>query len=148
MTTYIHSLGLSSLCAVAMPILAGSRGRCSKVRRQQRKRDFLYSTYLVSELHKSVKKYFRLYCSVPDPSHFHTDPDPLIRTFDQRIRMRIRLRIRLFSSMNFKMPKKKFSKFFYVYCFLMLEGSGSGPRTNGSGSNNTGDRYLKGQCPN
>ncbi len=46
-----------------------------------------------------------------DPWHFATDPDPRIRTSDYRILLR--LQIRLFSSVTFKMAKKKY--FFFAY---------------------------------
>ena len=59
---------------------------------------------------------FVLIFSVVDPWHFGTDPDPLIRAFDQW--SWIRLWILLFSCLTFKTPTKNyFSKFFLLINF-------------------------------
>ncbi len=57
-----------------------------------------------------------LKCSVADPWHFATDPDPWIRTSDSPIR--IHIRILLFSSVTFKTATKNYINFF---CLLLFE---------------------------
>ncbi len=98
-------------------------------------------------------KQYQYLSSVPDQWHFGTDPDPLIRTFDERIKIRILLLSSVTFKTNFfccssfnaysflKVPvysyhsseiknqkdvtKQKKIKVFLLFCFLM-EGSGSG----------------------
>jgi hypothetical protein len=75
----------------------------------------------------------QLYCVLPLPNSaileavfqirdIDADPDPWIRTFDQRIQMRIRLQILLLSSVTFNMPTKNnfFSLSFYAYLCLKV----------------------------
>jgi hypothetical protein len=63
--------------------------------------------------------------SIADPSHFGTDPDSRISTFDFRIR------ILFFSSVAFKIPSKNsfFSKFLLLFNVLLFTFEGTGTFT-------------------